>query len=184
MLNVFARVHITKRGVPPIPRAYRTITIRASSVVVEHCRGVALSKGWEFADLARTLICFAAYSSFLSLQNPQRLDRVKTIALLRQMSSYVGKAVGNVGAGRPYSPRVEVMTTLVTLHMPESLCDIISQYAAITGISRNEAYSNFLQHGLIILLKADNTFMKTILSIRDGTGSESDNRTHKRSAHD
>jgi len=156
---------------------YKTVAVRVPSLVAEQCRRIALKGGWEFSDLTRTFVCVASFSTFLTLRNPEQLDMFKTKAVFSRVPYFIAMALKKPGPGRPYNPRGNMPTSVITLRIPESLSSIIVQYAEVSGVSRNQTYSDFLQKGLMIFLKAENALLKAILSLPKDVGARTNSHS-------
>lgn len=61
---------------------------------------------------------------------------------------------------RPYAFRLRGRrSTLTSLSLPTSMCDLIGIYANLKKASHNQAYYKCLQQGLLIYLKAQGTIL-------------------------
>ncbi len=111
------------------------------------------------ADYLRTLICLGAVFFFLSYGNQeleeaanQLMGGLKLLKLSRGFSLSFSE--------RPYALRLGGRKSTVTsLSLPNSLCDLISVYANLKKASRNQAYYKCLQQGLLVYLKAQGTIL-------------------------
>jgi hypothetical protein len=119
---------------------------------------------WELSDLARMLICLGASGSFLRLGDPEASERFKTLAKVGPALHELDAALGRPRR-RPYASPGTGRSDLIALRLPRGLSEIITTYARTRGSSRNEVMAMFLEHGLIIYLKAENILLKTIRSI-------------------
>jgi len=149
------------------PRRTWQGSVRVSAFRLEHCRKRALEEGWDLSDFARMLICLGATSYFLRLRKPEACERFK---LLARMSG-ASKALDVAAGGRPRSCRHEPKqigeTTLLPMHLPRGLYDIISTYSVTTGTSRNALLSRFFEAGFVIYMLGQNTLLKTICSLQE-----------------
>lgn len=144
---------------------YWRCSLRVSALIVQHLRGVALREGWQISDLARVLICLGASSSFLRLENPKVAERFKTLATLGTLADALDANLGRVSR-RPHAPPGLSASDLLGLRLPQGLCRIITTYAATSGRSRNEVLVMFLERGLVIYLKGQNTLLETFRSLK------------------
>ena len=136
---------------------YTRVTLRIPEPVARQVREVAKFSGWQLADLQRTLICIGAVIFLLSYGNEAReeaatilLDGMKLLRLSKSFSLQISH--------RPYPFRYRLHKSIfATLSLPESVCDVITAYAALKRASRNQVYSKCLQQGLLIYLKAQTT---------------------------
>ena len=120
----------------------------------------------QLADLQRTLICTGAAFFILSHENEATeaaaatlLGGVKPLRLTR------GFGLGF--SRRPYAFRLAYRkSTLVTVSLPDSVCEVITAYASFRNASRNQVYNKCLQQGLLVYLKT----MKTVLGGTEAEG--------------
>jgi hypothetical protein len=139
---------------------YVTVTVRVPVHVANQTRETARILGWELADYLRTLICLGAVFFYLSFASQDRKDAATTLlgglellTLSRSFSLHFSR--------RPYKFRiVGRKSTLTTLSLPRTICDLVATYAEKMKTSRNEAYSKCLQQGLLIYLKAQATILQ------------------------
>ena len=135
---------------------YTSLTVRIPVQVAVQLRTFAKVSGWQFADFLRTTICIGATFLLLSYESEgdeaaaALLGGVKPFRLSRSYSLAFSK--------RPYAFRHHLRrSTLATLSLPQSFCDIIATYAGLMKVSRNEVYNKCLQQGLVIYLRAQRT---------------------------
>lgn len=130
---------------------YPAVTVRVSNQVATQCKDLAQNFGWQLADLMRTLISVGAVFAFLTHKNPEREEAASI--LLDGLK--IARPSMALSMQRPYALRIQGRkSTLLTMSLPDSLCDLITLYANEIGASRNETYYKLLQHGLLIYLKA------------------------------
>lgn len=144
--------------------AYARRSVRVSRLVTEHCRYIAGLEGWEAADLLRTLICMGAAFSFLTLKKEEFRERHKERVMLSRMLGQLNPILGG-RSRRPYALPRAGASGLITLRLPQGLSEIITRYAQTSGSSPNHMLSRFLEWGLIIYLKGENTLLKTMSSL-------------------
>jgi len=146
---------VTKGGVH-LP--YATVTVRVPAQIANQTRETARSLGWELADYLRTLICLGAVFFYLSFYScidaaATLLGGLELLTLSRSFSLHFSR--------RPYKFRIPGRkSTLTTLSLPHAICDLAT-YAGEVKTSRNEAYSKWLQQGLIIYLKTQTTILES-----------------------
>jgi hypothetical protein len=58
-------------------------------------------------------------------------------------------------------------TTLLPVHLPRGLYALVSTYSVTTGASKNALLSRFLEAGYILYMLGEQTWFKTILSLRE-----------------
>jgi hypothetical protein len=141
-------------------------SIRIPKLRLAYCRKRALEEGWELSDLVRMLICLGATIYFLRLRNPEALENFMRLATLHRASSVLDMTLG-----RPRGHRNEPKhgnTTLVPVHLPKGFYALVSNYSATTGASRNALLSRFLDAGYIFYSLGEDTWFKTIRSLRNG----------------
>jgi len=139
---------------------YLVVTVRVPSQVAIKCKDLAQNFGWQLADFLRTLICVGTVFVFLTAGSPDRqeaatklLGGLKLVKLSRSFSLRPSE--------RPYAFRIRGRkSTLLTLSLPQSVCDLVAIYADRMKASRNEAYYKFLQQGLLIYLKAQTSLLE------------------------
>ncbi len=150
---------------------YRRCTFRFNPDLARHLRQLAARKGWQIADLARTLICLGGAINFGALWEPDRLEELKDASALRlviiRLSTVLKEPVP-----RPYGPRtlkrgIALESKPVTVHLPESLVRLIQLYASVQDMSRNQACDQLLMHGIILYLKAENALLQTTRSVQE-----------------
>jgi hypothetical protein len=135
------------------PRGYVHWKIRTRVGLAYHCRRLARSEGWETSDLLRLLILLSATSKFLTLPGNERF----------QTQVQLHRITGKKG----YSPRVGASdTVLLSARLPRGAAKLITTYASLTGQSRNELVTGLLEVGLMMYLKAENTFLEAIRSLK------------------
>ena len=135
------------------PRDYVQWKIRTRIRLAYHCKRLARSEGWETSDLLRLLILLSATSKFLTLPGNERFQAQV------QLQRMTGK--------RGYSPRVGASNTVfLSVRLPRGAAKLITTYASLTGQSRNELVTGLLEVGLIMYLKAENTFLEAIRSLK------------------
>ena len=139
---------------------YVTVTVRVPVQLANQARETAGFLGWELADCLRTLICLGTVFFCLSFGNQERKDAAGTLLggleLLRLSRSFSLHF-----SQRPYKSRnFGSKSTLTTLSLPRTICDLVTTYAGEMKTSRNEAYSKCLQQGLLIYLKAQTTILQ------------------------
>jgi hypothetical protein len=116
--------------------------------------------GWELADYLRTLICLGA-SLFLLSSGSEDLREAASKLLGGLELLTLSRSFSLNFSQRPYKFRIHGRkSTLVTLHLPPAICDMITTYANKMKASRNETYSKCLQQGLLIYLKAQTTILE------------------------
>lgn len=150
-------------------RLHWRASIRVSALVLEHCKRRAVIEGWQLSDLARVLVCLGATASFLRLQDPDALERFKTMATLDRAAKHLDMAIGK-RRGRTNAPRQLGETVLLPLRLPRGLCRTITIYADTSGRSRNEVLAMFLERGLIIYLRGQNAMLDAIQSLKPSSG--------------
>lgn len=130
-------------------------------------REVARFSGWQLADLQRTLICIGATFFLLSYGNEASEEAAATLmGGMKLLRFYRGFRLAS--NRRPYALRHRLRkSTLTTLSLPESLCDMIAAYAELKHASRNEVYNKCLQQGLLAYLKAQATALGTTRNRKD-----------------
>ncbi len=153
-----------------MPR-YRRCAFRFSPDLARHLRQLAGRKGWQIADLARTLICLGGTADFALLRDPDRLEDLKDTSALRLFDTRLKTALKKP-VPRPYGPRttrrrIPLQSKPITVHLPESLLRLIQLYASLQATSRNQACEQLLMHGLILYLKAENALLQTIRSVQE-----------------
>jgi hypothetical protein len=127
-------------------------------------RHVAFDEGWQIFDLARSLLAFGALMSFLSLERPKNLERLREIAVLGETTGALDSTVAGKPKRRRYSAiRCGGSTEVIRLPMPVEYTRMVESYAAMADISPNQAYVKFLELGLIAYLKAKKTLTEAIL---------------------
>jgi hypothetical protein len=110
------------------------------------------------------LICLGASGSFLRLGDPEASERFKALAKTAQTLNAIDATLGKASPSPHASPGIG-RSELIALRLPRGLAGIITTYARTRGSSRNAMLTMFLQHGLIIYLKAENILLETIRSI-------------------
>jgi hypothetical protein len=143
---------------------YWRCSIRISAMIAVHIERIATREHWEVSDLARTLICLGASGSFLRLGDPEASERFKALARTGQTLNAIDATLGKASRSPHASPEIG-RSELIALRLPRGLAGIITTYARTRGSSRNAMLTMFLQHGLIIYLKAENILLETIRSI-------------------
>ncbi len=143
----------------PVKAPYVPVTVRVPEQVAAQVKELAKFSGWQFADYLRTLICLGAIFYFLSYDSQEReeaatklMGGLKLLKLSRGFSLRFSE--------RPYSFRFKGRkSTLTSLSLPNSVCDLIGIYANLKKASRNQAYYKCLHQGLLIYLKAQGTIL-------------------------
>ncbi len=138
---------------------YVPLTVRVPEQVAAQVKELAESSGWQLADYLRTMICVGAIFFFLSYGSRELeeaanklLGGLKLLKLSRGFSLWFSE--------RPYSFRFKGRkSTLTSLSLPNSVCELIGFYANLKKTSRNQAYYKCLQQGLLIYLKAQGTIL-------------------------
>lgn len=110
-------------------------------------------------DSLRTLTCiratfFLAYGSQTKQEAATALpDGMKLLRFFKSLSQNLSE--------RPYALRLYGRkSTLVTLSLPRSLSEMVSAYAELEEVSRNQVYNKCLQQGLLVYLKAQAAILK------------------------
>jgi len=155
---VLQGTHLSQRDL------YWRCSIRVRLLIVAYIERVAVREHWEVSDLARVLICLGASGSFLRLEDPEISDRFKTLANVRSGLNALDATLGTP-SHRPQARPSAGRSELVALRLPQGLSRIVTTYARRRGSSRNEVLAMFLEHGLIIYLKAENILLETIHSL-------------------
>jgi hypothetical protein len=149
--------HQYSEGGPKLP--YITRTVRIPAEVANKVRDLAQFFGWELADFLRTVLCIGAVFFFLSYGNNAREEATTTLTgfkLLRLSRSFTLNL-----SERPYARRHPGnKSMLISLTFPTVILEMVAAYAALRKTSRNETYSNLLQQGLLIYLKAQATILQ------------------------
>ncbi len=139
---------------------YLVVTVRVPNQAAIQLRDVAQNFGWQLADLLRTLICIGAVFFLLSTESPDRQEAVSRLLgglKLPKLSRSFSLRISE----RPYAFRTPGRkSTLITLSLPQSVCDLVAIYAGLMKASRNEAYYKFLMQGLLVYLKAQTSILK------------------------
>ncbi len=143
------------KGVP-----YLRVTIRLPKAVVGQCEHLAMEFGWELADLLRTLICIGATFVFLTAKSPERhesaeklLGGLEIVTLSRSFSLRLTK--------RNYAFRLwGHQSTLLSVSLPKSVCDLVGVYADLKKASRNQTYHKLLLQGLIAYFRAQASLLE------------------------
>jgi hypothetical protein len=135
---------------------YTSLTVRIPVQVAVQVKHFAKVSGWQLADLLRTTICIGA--TFLLLSYKSEGDEAAA-ALLGGVKPFTfSRSYSLAFSKRPYAFRHHVhRSTLATLSLPQSFCDMIATFAGLMKVSRNEVYNKSLQQGLVIYLKAQRT---------------------------
>jgi hypothetical protein len=141
-------------------------SVRVSRHLLAHCRKRALEEGWQLSELARTLICLGATIYFLRLRNPEALERFMRLAKLSRASRALDMTLGRP-RGHRNEPKHLGETTLLPVHLPKGFYELVSTYSSATGTSRNALLSRFLETGWILYTLGEETWFKTILSLRN-----------------
>lgn len=144
--------------------AYWRCSLRLSRFTVAYCGQLAIRDGWEVADLARTLICIGAVVSFLSLKKGETVERFKKRAMLRRTLGALDSVLGHP-IRRPYAYAGIGQSELLTVRLPPGLSRTIRDYVNASSMSMNHVLGVFLQHGLIIYMKGENSLLDTIRSL-------------------
>jgi hypothetical protein len=110
------------------------------------------------------LICLGATLYFLRLRNPEALEQFQLLATMNKAYRALDMATGTRGAHRNQLKQMDE-TTLLPIHLPRGLYNIISAYSAATGISKNALLGRFLEAGLIMYMLGRNTLLKTVVSL-------------------
>jgi hypothetical protein len=139
-------------------------SIRISRLRLAYCRKRALGEGWELSDFVRMLICLGATIYFLRLRNPEALEQFMRLATLSRASRALDEAIGR-GRRCRNEPK-HGKTSLVPVHLPRGVYELVSTYSATTGASRNALLCRFLETGHILYMLGEETWFKTILSLR------------------
>jgi len=139
--------------------------VRVPSHRLAQIRMRALEEGWQLSELSRTLICLGANLYFIRLRNPESLQRFKLLVTMHRAYGALDMALGK-RRGRRNELRHIGKTTLLPLHLPRGLHNIISTYSGATGISKNALMSRFLDAGFIIYLLGQNALLKTLVSLQ------------------
>lgn len=138
------------------------VTVRVSSQISFQCKDLAKNFGWQLADLLRTLICVGGIFAFLTTMNPDR-EKAASVVLggLRLLKPSSGFSLRLPSDERPYAFRIQGRkSSLLTLSLPASVCDLVALYAEMMKASRNQAYYKLLQQGLLIYLKAQTSLLE------------------------
>jgi hypothetical protein len=143
---------------------YWRCSIRVSALIAARIERIAIREHWEVSDLARMLVCLGASGSFLRLGDPEASERFKALAKTAQTLNAIDATLGKASPSPHASPGIG-RSELIALRLPRGLAGIITTYARTRGSSRNAMLTMFLQHGLIIYLKAENILLETIRSI-------------------
>jgi hypothetical protein len=143
---------------------YWRCSIRVSALIAARIERMAIREHWEAADLARKLICLGASGSFLRLGDPEASERFKALAKTGRTPNALDATLGKASHSPHASPGIG-RSELIALRLSRGLEGIITTYARTRGSSRNAMLMMFLQHGLIIYLKAENILLETIRSI-------------------
>ena len=139
---------------------YTSLTIRIPVQVAAQLRHYAKLSGWRFADLLRTMICIGA--TFLLLTYESEADEAAATLLGGMKPFRLSRSHSLAFRKRPYAFRHPFRrSTLVTLSLPQSFCDMAATYAGLMRVSRNEVYNKSLQQGLAIYLNAQRTTLRT-----------------------
>ena len=113
------------------------------------------------------LISLGATSYFLRLRHPEVSERFKRLARMSEVSSAFDVAVGIRPRGRRHEPKHIGQTTLLPVHLPRGLYELVSSYSSATGTSRNALLSRFLEAGYIVYMKGQNSLLETICSLQE-----------------
>jgi hypothetical protein len=113
------------------------------------------------------LISLGATSYFLRLRHPEASERFKRLARMSETSSSVDMAFGIRSRGRRNEPKHIGRTTLLPVHLPRGLYELVSTYSSATGTSRNALLSRFLEAGYLIYMKGQNSLLETIRSLQE-----------------
>jgi hypothetical protein len=151
------RVHDSKGIARP---DYVSVTVRVPAQVEFQVRGFAKAFGWHMSDALRVFSCIGATFFFLTYGNKTKqeaatslLDGMKLLRFFRSFSLNFSE--------RPYALRLYGRKSkLMTLSLPQSLCEVIAAYASLEEVSRNQVYNKCLQQGLLIYLKAQAGILK------------------------
>lgn len=149
------------------PRRRWRGSVRVSAYRLEHCRIRALEEGWQLAELAQMLICLGMTLYFLRLRSSEALERFKLLATMNRAYGALDTALGRRPRGRRNERKQIGKTTLLPVHLPRGLYDLVSAYSATTGISRNALLSRFLEAGFIIYMLGQNALLKTLRSLQE-----------------
>ena len=111
------------------------------------------------------LISLGATIYLLRLRNREALDRFMRLATLNRASRALDTALGR-SRGHRNEPKHISETTLLPVHLPKGFYELVSTYSSATGTSRNALLSRFLETGYILYMLAEETLLKTLLSLR------------------
>jgi hypothetical protein len=139
--------------------------------VAVRVREVAEFSGCRLADLQRTLISLGATFFFLSHGNQVAENAAVTlmggVKLLRFSRSFSLRFRPRHGR---YARRHRFRkSALISVNLPEALCECVAAYSDLRRVSRNQVYSIFLEQGLMIYLKGQATVLDAIRKRKDGS---------------
>ena len=137
-----------------IALTYHAVTVRIPSKIAKQCKDLANVLKWQLADLQRTLICIGAVFALLGDRSHESEQAAVALLggleLLKPLNSFALKP-----RERPYARRmIGRSSTLLTLNLPDSLCEIVTIYSTKMKASRNQTYCKLLEQGLLVYLKA------------------------------
>jgi hypothetical protein len=123
-----------------------------------------LREGWEFSDLARTLIVLASTATWLGLEKQKNLEVLREIAALGRMRSALSKVLPDLTqTRRPYpAVRGSQETDVMTLILPADLAKLVETFAAAKMESKNDLCGNLLTKGLIMYLTAEQRLLQAL----------------------
>jgi len=138
---------------------YVSVTVRIPHQVALQVREIAKVSGWQLADYLRTAICIGA-TFFLLLYGSKASQEAATGLLGGMKPLKFSRSFSLSFSERPYAFRHHFhKSTLTTISLPKSFCNLIATYAGLMKVSRNEVYNICLQQGLLIYLKAQITVL-------------------------
>jgi hypothetical protein len=140
---------------------YRRVTFRVPEPLAVQVSEVAKFSGWQPADLQRTLICIGATFFILSYGNEANEDAAtKLLGGMKLLSLTRGFGLGF--SRRPYAFRQAYRkSTVATVSLPGSVCEVITAHAGLRHASRNQVYNRCLHQGLLVYLKVHATALGT-----------------------
>lgn len=139
---------------------YVSVTVRVPAQVELQVREFAEEFGWHMADALRVFICIGSTFFFLTYSNKTKQEAAATMLEGTNLLRFFRSFSMNLSE-RPYALRLSGRkSTLTTLSLPQSLCEMIATYASLEKVSRNQVYNKCLQQGLLIYLKAQATILK------------------------
>jgi hypothetical protein len=144
------------------------VALRIPRPVALHVRQAAKILGWQLADFQRTLICLGA-TFFLLTYGNEASEEAATALMGGMKLLRFSRSFGlTPGGRRPYAFRHRfAKSTFATLSLPESVREVITAYADLRHVTRNQVYSKCLQQGLLIYLKAQTTALGAATDQKD-----------------